>query len=295
MPFNLLLLPLLAGYLYLAKSNVRSYWVSQLQKEQLLLAAATYGLIFLIISRSVVLILLGSDAGLRLGEIFHRFAPFPYSGTSLGTVIMAFLAWNFSNLFVNERVAGFWLYHRKEFDPLTRVFWQSSIGVRPQSVQSGFWLTLSLAFRITVYWARGVMGWLLSPKKWLRHPSAPLRLFRSARASGLDFAQFATGITKPVMLNLKDSKVIVGLVVDLPANRPTAEFVTVLPLWTGYREASTRRLFKAVDYGDAIERAADALDLSRVIRTADIASAAIWSESAFSVPDAGLEDSSAVK
>ncbi|WP_426281654.1 hypothetical protein [Lysobacter soli] len=284
MPFNLLLLPLLAGYLYLAKSHLRSYWVSQLQKEQLLLAAATYGLMFLVLSRAAVLLILCTDAGREFARLFHQFAPFPYSGTSLGTVILAAVAWNFSNLFVNEQAAGFWLYHRKDFDPLTGVFWQSSIGVRPQSAPSGLALIWRMVLRIASALAKPFWRLLRNPARLRKNAAGLVRELRGARARGYQLAGFAYGVPKPVMLNLNDSKVVVGLIVDLPANKPTAEFVTILPLWTGYRDSASRRLFKTVDYEEALKRVDDAMDLSRVIRIEDIASASIWSESAFQTP-----------
>jgi hypothetical protein len=285
MPFNLLLLPLLAGYLFLAKSNIRSYATSQLQKEQLLLAAAFYGLVFLIFSRVIVVSLLCTDAGRYFGEQFHYFAPFHYSGTSLGTVLLAVFLWNLSNLFVNEQVAGVWLYHRKDFDPLTRVLLQSSIGARPEKTGSGFSLfrrmvrKIASAFMEHLLHGPGHRGYWKSPKK-------ALQLFRSLRQGSLVMSGLRTAPARAVMLNMKDTKVIVGLVVDLLAIRPAAEFVTILPIWTGYRDSDSNRLYKTVEYEDALNRVADPMDLSRVIRVGDIASATLWSESAFTIPAA---------
>lgn len=284
MPFNLLLLPLLAGYLFLAKSNIRSYATSQLQKEQLLLAAAFYGLMFLIMSRTIVVLALCTEPGRALAVQFHKFAPFDYSGTSLGTVLLAAIGWNVSNLFVNEQVAGVWLYHRKDFDPLARVFWQSSLGVRPQKVGSGFGLLRRMASCIvTAMWEHLRSG--PAHKAYWKSPRKIYRLFFLLRENSIHFSGLPLGQAKPVMLNMKDGKVIAGLVVDLPANKPAAEFVTILPLWTGYRDSETNRLFKTVDYGKALNRVEDPMELSRVVRLADIGSAAIWSESAFEIPD----------
>lgn len=292
MPFNLLLLPLLAGYLYISKSNLRSYWASQLQKEQLIFTAATYGLIFLMVSRALVLLALCTSPGRALAEWLHEYAPFNYIGTAIGTLLLAVLTWNFSNAFVNEETAGHWLYHRRRFDPLTELFWHSSIGVRSQSTSTGFLFTWKLAWEITRVWIRGMYRLMVNPDQWRSAMKQPIDLFLAARAGGLSLAEFPIGEPKPLMINLRDSKVIVGFVVDLPANKPSADFVTVLPIWTGYRDSSSRRIFKTVDYSDAIERIEDPFDLGRVIRTADIASACIWSEAAFDDP--APEDGSGV-
>lgn len=285
MPFNLLLLPLLAGYLFLAKSNIRSYATSQLQKEQLLLAAAFYGLLFLIFSRLIVVLVLSTDVGMALGKIFHRLAPFDYSGTSLGTVLLAALSWNLSNLFVNEQAAGFWLYHRKLFDPLTRTFWQSAIGVKPQPVGSGLSVFLKASFGIlATMWCRVFHGPMR--RAYWKRPRNIAKLFRLLRMNGYQFASLSVGTTRPVMMFLKDSAVLVGYVTDLSAKRTDTEFVTVLPLWTGYRDKESKRLYKRIDYGDALTRLDDPSVLSRVVRISDISSATIWNEDAFEVPTA---------
>ena len=293
MPFNLLLLPLLAGYLYVSKGNLRSYWASQLQKEQLLFTAATYGLVFLGLSRLVVLVLLETDVGRTAGELLHEYAPFPYIGTAVGTLLIALCAWNFSNTFVNEETAGHWLYHRRSFDPLTELFYHSSIGVRSSQTSTGFLFIWRLAFKVTSRWLRALSTLTKRSEGWRATLAEAPRLFRAARAAGLELAGLPpVGEPKPLMLNLRDSKVIVGFVIELPVNKPTADFVTVVPIWTGYRDAVTRRIVKTVEYDDAIERVEDPYDLGRVIRVADIGTACIWNEEAFSDPT--VEDENGV-
>jgi len=292
-PFNLLLLPLLGGYLYLSKSNVRSYWTAQLQKEQLLFSAATYGLLFLLVSRLVVLWLLSTDEGLELAQSFHKLAPFPFAGTAFGTILLAVVAWVFSNMFVNEETAGHWLYHRGSFDPLTDLFWQSAIGSKKRSAPTGFLFIWKLALKVSLLWIKGLVRLAAKPRRWSRRRTwqEPYRLFLAARAAGLELAGFPLGSPTPVMLSMKDSKVIVAIVVELSALKPNPAFVTVLPLWTGYRESTTRRVYKTVNYEPVLQAADDPLDFSRVIRTADIATATIWDEAAFVIPESA--DSSA--
>jgi hypothetical protein len=89
MPFNLLLLPLLAGFLLISRTNIWAYATSLHSKEILLLYASVAGLILLCVSRIVCFLLLKCEFGVALGEMLHRIAPFPYIGTALGTLLLS--------------------------------------------------------------------------------------------------------------------------------------------------------------------------------------------------------------
>lgn len=285
MPFNLLLLPLLAGYLFLTRSNLRAYSTSQLSKDQLLLQAALHGVVFLVLSRAICLLALQTEAGNQIGKWIHEFAPFPYSATAFGTLLLAWVRVALSNLFVSEQTAGFWLYHRGQFDPLTRVLWCSSVGELPKKPMGPFLFTARLALKmIRALWDS--LGW---------------RLFRTRIATlwgamktlrdelGLSLGDLPSGSAKPIILSLKDGRFLVGYLTDLLTNTPNIEFVTFAPIWSGYRDATTNKVYKAVDYSEALKHAERPGDMTRVIRTADIAWASLFNPSAFefpSVPDA---------
>lgn len=288
MPFNLLLLPLLAGYLYLSRSNMRRYSTALLEKEHLLLAAATFGLIFLLVSRGIIALILTTSVGQHLGALLHHFAPFPYVGTSLGTVLVAVVAWNISNFLVPENVAGLWLYNSKKFDQFTRIFWRAAMGVTPREVpgpmvftyQSGSALFKDFLSQLRVGLRRNPQVFMANirrvcVRRYLRSRQ------RLPQLLGLPF-----GHAEPLMISLADSKVITGYVDDMPATAAISDHVTIVPLWTGYLHKESRRLYRTTDYTAAYLRVpGQAADLARVIRLGDIVSATIFREAAFDIED----------
>lgn len=86
---------------------------------------------------------------------------------------------------------------------------------------------------------------------------------------------------------------MVVYVSDIPTNRSSIEFVTVLPVWTGFRDGSSNKIFKTTDYGDALSKSNNPASLSRVIRTSDISFASMFSETAFEFPEPPNEPSRA--
>ncbi|WP_369939913.1 hypothetical protein [Xanthomonas medicagonis] len=285
MPYNILLLPLLAGYLFLSQSRLRAYATARLPKDQLLLAAAAHGFLFLLVSRITCYGLLQTDWGLAFAKILHRAAPFDFIGTALGTLIFAGLLITFSNTFVSERVAGFWLYHRRELDPLTRILWSSSVGAEAVLPKGVFFFTLTLAKKmLRFFWKE------IGLVKFLKTPLGELpEILAILRTRGLEFSGLAHGEPKTIMVNMKDGKVLVGYVIDLPTNNPSVDFVTVSPLWTGYRD-SANQVLKSVDYSRAFEAASekpnsaeDPAIFARVIRSGDISSVSVFSKGAFDI------------
>jgi hypothetical protein len=97
MPFNLLLLPLLGGYIFLRYWNPTRYHALRAEKERLIILAAIPGVISLIIA----------FAGMRAGQYFFpckpggycfqtwwiKTVPFDYIGTALSALILAGLVW----------------------------------------------------------------------------------------------------------------------------------------------------------------------------------------------------------
>lgn len=120
----------------------------------------------------------------------------------------------------------------------------------------------------------------------------PLRefpgLFQALKDAGVELSGLPQGQACTVMINLKDGKVITGWVLDLPTDRPKVEFVTIAPLWTGYRD-DKNRVLKSVDYVAAIDRIAtpgskdDPRSFARVIRTADITAVSLFDDTAFMI------------
>ncbi len=91
MPFNVLLLPLLGGYIFLTHWNRTRFDTRRYSGERLLFHAATAGVVFLILSFLIV-------TGLRtlLPETYtawRAIIPFPYTGTSFGAFLLGALGW----------------------------------------------------------------------------------------------------------------------------------------------------------------------------------------------------------
>ncbi len=83
MPWNLLILPLLARFAFIHRCHLFSFRSHSFESERLLLQSAVFGVGFAILGRAVVVVL-GSTAfgnSLRLYLTVH--APFPYLGTAL--------------------------------------------------------------------------------------------------------------------------------------------------------------------------------------------------------------------
>lgn len=285
MPYNILLLPLLAGYLFLSKSRLRTYATARLPKDQLLLAAAAHGFLLLLVSRTACYALLQTNWGWACAKALHRIAPFDFIGTALGTLVLAGVLIALSNTFVSERVAGFWLYHRRELDPLTSILWSSNVGAEASKPRGAFLFTVTLAKEMLRFvWKEiGLLKFMKTPLRDLP------KILEILRTRGLEFSKLAYGRPKTVMVNMKDGKVLVGYVIDLPTNNPSLDFVTISPLWTGYRD-STNQVFKSVDYSHAFEAASvspsgaeDPAVFARVIRSGDISSVSVFSKGAFDI------------
>lgn len=97
MPFNLLLLPLLGGYIFLRYWNPTRYHALRAEKERLVILAAIPGFISLVITFSMM----------RVGQYLFpckpdhfcfqtwwiRTVPFEYIGTAMSALLLAGLAW----------------------------------------------------------------------------------------------------------------------------------------------------------------------------------------------------------
>ena len=85
MPYNLLLLPLLGGYLFIIKSNYTRYAAARESGQRLLIHSAIAGVLLLAFSRLVVgfFVWIVPEAH----DLFHQIFPkpaFEHFGTALG-------------------------------------------------------------------------------------------------------------------------------------------------------------------------------------------------------------------
>lgn len=277
MPFNLLLLPLLAGYLVLARSNIRAYSTVRLSKEQLLLHASLSGLMLLVASRISCYFAKKAWLGQLLGETLYSIAPFPYVGTALGTLVLAGALIALSNFFVDESLAARWLYHRGNYDLMSEILWRALLGDSQRSVPGPALFTCRVAKSVLTSTLCAV-SWT----QWWRLPSmiAVLQRFRTIELFSLD----AGDTSRSVMLQMRDGKVIVGFVTQIKVTTAVPDFVMIAPIWTGYRDGASNQVVKSVVYGAVLQSGQASGNLNRVIRVDDIAWGTLFDSSAFDFP-----------
>ena len=98
MPFNLLLLPLLSGYLFTHLTYCTRFRAYGLSSYRLILNSALYGLGFAILAHFLTRLALNVDTlGPAIG-VWKGFAPFPFSGSAVGSLGVAYAA----SLLVNQ-------------------------------------------------------------------------------------------------------------------------------------------------------------------------------------------------
>lgn len=91
MPFNLFLLPLLGGYIFVAHWNGTRFTTPRYSGERLIFRAAIAGVVFLILAFTIVQLILALQPGVDVS--WHAIVPFPYSGTSFISFLMGAFAW----------------------------------------------------------------------------------------------------------------------------------------------------------------------------------------------------------
>jgi hypothetical protein len=90
-PFNVLLLPLLGGYVFICNWNHTRFSARRYSGERLLIHAALAGVFWLVVSYVMVLqiTLHWPDVAAK----WHRWVPFEHSGTSLGALLLGAVLW----------------------------------------------------------------------------------------------------------------------------------------------------------------------------------------------------------
>lgn len=105
MPFNLLLFPLLAGYLFLHTNRYLRWRAQTLDGNRLLLEAAKYGIAFGIAGRVVTYLAAFIPREAYIQGTFHKAAPFDYAGTAVAALLLGVIGGPLSNLFFDELAA----------------------------------------------------------------------------------------------------------------------------------------------------------------------------------------------
>lgn len=282
MPFNLLLIPLLAGFLFLDRAHLFAYSTSLLEKEQLLLRASIAGLTFASVSRLFCWVLMQTPWGTTLALFLHALAPFPFIGTALGALVLSFIARLVVNFLVPLNVAGDWLYHGQRLNQMESLLLRSGLGEPPRRQVSKKMLLWIQACRMV----RRIVSYVCDRDASMKPKNLRHYLWGVWHSIGdvRKHSPFPFGDPLAVMLTIKDGRVYVGYVMELPpVTGNDLQFVRVLPIWSGYRRSDTQQVIKVNSYKDAVSGAQDQTTLVKVLPCCDITSANIFENDLFSI------------
>ena len=101
MPFNVLLLPLLGGYIFLTHWNRTRFNTKRYSGERLLFHAAIAGVVLLCLSFIVVSVI--RYCWPQAYPVWRQIVPFHYTGTSFGALLLGSIGWWPLNLLTNRR------------------------------------------------------------------------------------------------------------------------------------------------------------------------------------------------
>lgn len=105
MPYNLLLLPLLGGFLFLHLAHLVRFKAQHLDGYRLLFYSALWGFGLAVIARILVVGFSFTPIASFAGPIWNRFAPFPFAETSALALLLGPLFALILNLFINAEEA----------------------------------------------------------------------------------------------------------------------------------------------------------------------------------------------
>lgn len=226
--------------------------------------ASLAGIALLCASRILTVALAHSWMGDALQILKQAYAPFPYFGTAMGTLVLSALLVLALNCLVPENEVGLWLYHSGRFNQLESMLLSGAVGVAATG-------------RVSV-WTLLYEQLKLDPERFVYR----FRRWRKLEAEEYFFSCFEAGAPRPVMVTLNDKKVYVGLVSQLP---PVVDskflFLRILPFWSGYRDSEDRRVHRTTDYEAAVLNQADRNDLIKVVPACNIVCVGLYSDGTF--------------
>jgi hypothetical protein len=105
MPYNLLLLPLMGGFLFFYGAYLLRFYAQRLDGYKLLFFVAIAGTCLATVARLLIVALIRTPTGGWLESWWNAFSPFPYSGASALAFLLGPLAAAGVNLFVGKEKA----------------------------------------------------------------------------------------------------------------------------------------------------------------------------------------------
>lgn len=227
MPFNILLLPLLGGFIFVRYWNRTKYHAIRADKERILLLASTAGVISLGLAFSVKsltawLFPCSSFPSFPcFPTVWYRLIPFPYSAVSVFAFLLGAVLWI----------------------PLNKGIWTWVKGLSKPT----FWNPIASWFKRVF-----VTGWQDAEEvdKVIKGDGDPLdMLLRRAEKE-----------YKTISATLKSGKIYVGFVSS--TNPPTSQTrsVGIVPTKSGYRDPLTKQVHYEIYYSNALTRINHDLD-----------------------------------
>ena len=125
MPYNLLLLPLLGGFLFFFRAHLFRFGAQRLEGYKLLFQSAVAGVVLSFFARLIVLALTMTAPGAWLEARWAVFSPFPFSATSVVAMVLGPIAALILNLFIDQDVAKE-IEVRRNGNPLLRLFYRAA-------------------------------------------------------------------------------------------------------------------------------------------------------------------------
>lgn len=275
MPFNQLILPLLAGYLLIRHTHALSYWASRQPRESLLLASALAGFVLLAFTR-IVIVFLPDNWRQPMADLITRLSSHPYMGTSVATLLVGLLILLLVNRLLPKDEAAVWTCGTGACNELENLIFYSFLRAIPDPEASFRSLVPELWFRLLARlgsaWARNKVA----APAWipLNGPTVANENAEQERAP------------IPLMLIMKDRKVYVGWVQTTPPLLAGAfSYIKLYVAWSGYRHKDTLRVIRTANY-DPIFRSAESVSSStlpaiKVLPVCDIASGNLYDPTAF--------------
>ncbi len=125
MPYNLLLLPLLGGFLFFVIAHLFRFGAQRLEGYKLLFQSAIAGVILSFFARLIVLAVATTHLGAWLESRWYTFSPFAFSATSALSMILGPIAAIVLNVFISADKAKA-IELRRNGNPLIRLFYRAA-------------------------------------------------------------------------------------------------------------------------------------------------------------------------
>lgn len=146
MPYNLLLLPLLGGFLFFSTAHLFWFGAQRLEGYKLLFQSAVAGVILSFFARIIVLAIAYTAIGPWVEARWSAFSPFPFSATSALSMVLGPIAAMILNVFIDTDEAKD-IEVRRNGNPLIRLLYSAA--------KEGFLVSITMDNR------KWYVGWIL--------------------------------------------------------------------------------------------------------------------------------------